>query len=226
MTLVPLMRAAHPKPTTERKAAESTHMRLLGELNHRVKNSLATIQSIANLTLRRYDTPAAFVPAFSGRVQALSRAHDVLTANTWKGADLATLVHQQLSLEGMRDGRVAFKGPPATLDPQPALALALVLHELGTNARTHGALAVPDGLVRLSWVTDETISPTGLQLLWQEVDGPPVEPPTRRGFGSQFIEHSLRALGGAAEIAFEPSGVKCAIKVPLTSAEPRKVGAI
>lgn len=207
--------AAVAHDITERKTAEETQRLLLGELNHRVKNTLATVQSIANQTLRRAETPAAFATAFSGRIQALARAHDVLTASTWQGADLATLVREQLLIGAAHESRCSCSGPQTTLEAQPALVLALMLHELGTNARKYGALSTPLGRVVVKWAQDRSVTPPLMRLSWQEVGGPPVNPPRRRGFGSLLIEQSIRTCGGAAEIRFEPHGVRCEVAVPL-----------
>ena len=199
---------------TERKAAERTQKMLLGELSHRVKNTLAAVQSIANHTLRNVPEPAEFAATFSGRVQAMARAHDVLTQRAWQGADVATLISEQLLIGSESSGRVLCAGPDIMLDAQAALVLALMLHELGTNARKHGALKSPQGKVLLEWKLGER-APETLQLTWRETDGPRVTSPSRRGFGSQLIEHSLSTIGGSAAIHFEPAGVRCEMIVPL-----------
>lgn len=203
---------------TERKAEEKTRQLLLGELNHRVKNTLAMVQSIASQTLRRVRTLDEFGPSFSGRLSALSTAHNMLTATSWRGATVASLVREQLELGGAAAERYRCEGPEVWLAPQPAVRLALVLHELGTNARKHGALSVPGGRVDLAWQIRDCGPLPIILLLWREVDGPPVSPPARRGFGSLLIEQSLRADGGIVDMRFEPDGLRCKVQVPLRHA--------
>lgn len=213
--------AAVAHDITRRKAEERTRQLLLGELNHRVKNTLAIVQSIAGQTLRRAASLAEFDAGFSGRLRALSTAHNVLTETAWRGASLNSLIRDQLALGGASVERYSSRGPEVWLDPQPAVRLALVLHELGTNARKYGALSVPEGRVDLTWEVEDT-SPNPhaplLRLSWREVDGPRIAPPGRRGFGSLLIEQSLRADGGRADMRFEPEGLRCDFEVPLRHA--------
>jgi PAS domain S-box-containing protein len=140
------------RDVTKRKEVERLQSLLIGELSHRVKNTLATVQSIANQTVRLAKSPSDFVSSFDGRLQALARAHTLLTHTTWQGADLLALVRDQLLLEGSDDTRVEYGGPSVMLDPQASLHVALVLHELATNARKYGALSAPDGRVSVAWV--------------------------------------------------------------------------
>jgi PAS domain S-box-containing protein len=205
---------------TERKAGEKIRQLLLGELNHRVKNALAMVQSIASQTLRRARSLDEFGPSFSGRLSALSTAHDILTATAWRGATLGSLVRDQLELGGASSERYTCDGPEVWLAPQPAVRLALILHELGTNARKYGALSVPEGRVKLEWAIGEAEPTPVISLSWREVDGPPVSPPSRRGFGSLLIEQSLRADGGCADMRFEPAGLLCEVRVPLREGAP------
>ncbi|OAS25836.1 sensor histidine kinase [Methylobacterium platani] len=205
---------------TERKRAEE-HLRLLvHELNHRVKNTLATVQSIAMQSLRGLDGAAAAAAkaAFEARLIALARVHDVLTRESWEGAELAEVVKDALApLEGPRGGtdappRFVVDGPALRLPPRIALSIAMALHELATNAVKYGALSVPAGQVLLSWSTAEG----RLTLRWQERGGPLVVPPTRTGFGSRLIERSLaRELDGTVSLSFPPEGVVCTIVAPL-----------
>ena len=213
--------AAVAHDITQRKAEERTRQLLLGELNHRVKNTLAIVQSIASQTLRRAATLGDFDVAFSGRLRALSTAHNVLTETAWRGASLNSLIRDQLALGGASVERYSSAGPEVWLDPQPAVRLALVLHELGTNARKYGALSVPEGRVDLVWAIEESSPAPLLRLHWREVDGPRIAPPGRRGFGSLLIEQSLRPDGGRADMRFEPEGLLCTFEVPLRrAAEP------
>jgi PAS domain S-box-containing protein len=199
---------------TERKRTEETRQLLLNELSHRVKNTLATVQSIARQTLHRAKSPAEFVSTFSGRVQALARAHTLLTQNTWLGAEIAELVRDQLQLGGAEDQRISCTGPRATLDPQAALHLALVLHELGTNARKYGSLSVPQGRLSINW-TIKTNGRRNIVLEWKERDGPQAHAPSEHGFGTILIEQSLQADGGTASIDYGAGGLNCLIKLPL-----------
>ncbi|WP_368744755.1 PAS domain S-box protein [Desertibaculum subflavum] len=206
------------RDVTERKRAEELQQLLISELNHRVKNTLATVQSMASQTVRRAATPGDFVASFSGRLQSLARTHDLLTQSAWNGADLGSLARDQLVLGGPESGRIAFGGPQVLLEPQAALHLALVLHELGTNARKHGALSRPDGRVALHWDVRTTGSGGGkeLRLHWQESGGPPVSVPSSHGFGTTLIEKSLSAHGGGATLHYRAEGVACDIALPLT----------
>ena len=189
-----------------RRRAEQTQQLLIGELNHRVKNTLATVQSIANRTVRTAANPAAFAETFSGRIQALSRAHALMTRSSWDGATLHDLLRDQVLL-GNPDSRITFRGPDVLLEPQTALHFAMVLHELGTNARKHGALEKPDGTVSVTWA----VSPDRrfLDLRWTELGGTPCTSTARRGFGRMFLEQSLpppgyaRMRDGATGIAWE-----------------------
>jgi PAS domain S-box-containing protein len=205
---------------TERQRAEDMQRLLLAELDHRVKNALATVQAIAMQTLNAKMEPAAFVEAFSGRIQALGRAHGLLSRSGWRGADLAMLVNEQLML-GLSgaDSRISARGPHIMIEPQAALHLGLVLHELGSNARKYGCLSNPEGRLATEWwMNGDSGAPT-LRLRWSESDGPPVTAPKMRGFGAILIERSLRyALGGEAKLDFAPGRVTCNICLPMAKA--------
>ena len=205
---------------TERKKAE-LHLRLLvNELNHRVKNSLATIQAIAAQTFHAARSLPQAQEAFSARIVALAEAHDLLTRENWEGADLTDLLARLEVLHGGplhgEVGRFVFAGPPVRLSPRMALSLSMALHELATNAVKYGALSVPTGQVRIAWsVVPGPVHPR-LTLTWTESGGPPVSPPTRRGFGSRLIERGLASeLSGEAHIDFLPDGVVCRISAGL-----------
>ncbi len=210
--------AAIAHDITERKAQEKTRQLLLDELNHRVKNTLAMVQSIARLTLRQAKSPEDFAASFTGRIQALAGAHDVLTASSWHGADLASLVSDQLILGDTSDGRYRCSGPAIRLDPQTAVGLSLVLHELGTNANKYGSLSVPGGHVDLTWDLEE--AGKVLKLCWREKDGPTIAKPSRRGFGAFIIEQSLSSLDGLAEVRYPPTGIICDMRLPIKA--PKK----
>jgi len=209
---------------TERKRTEELQRLLLGELNHRVKNTLATVQSIANQTVRRARHPGDFLSSFSGRIQALAQAHDLLTRNSWQGADIAPLVREQLLVGGAGDDRIALSGPSVMLDPQAAVHLAMVLHELGTNARKYGSLSAPKGRLSVAWSV-ETHGGRDLLLQWKESGGPAVTAPAARGFGTTLIEKSLAAHEGSARIHYLADGVTCDIRLPLPETIPSSVAA-
>jgi two-component sensor histidine kinase/CheY-like chemotaxis protein len=206
---------------TERRRTEALQRLLMDELNHRVKNTLATVQAIANQTLRRAKDPADFAASLNGRVQALARAHTLLTETSWQGAELTGIVRDQLLLTGGADERISYGGPSLVLEPQAALHLAMVLHELATNARKYGALSVPGGSLLVTWALggDER---RDLILKWLESGGPKVNTPASRGYGTTLIEQSLRAHGGTANITYAETGLTCEIRLPRP--EPRHAG--
>ncbi|MEZ5960354.1 MAG: PAS domain S-box protein [Hyphomonadaceae bacterium] len=198
---------------SDRKRAEQTQRLLIDELNHRIKNTLATVQAIATQTLRRATTPSDFVEGFNGRIKALARAHGLLTGSSFQGAEITDLVREQLLLGG-EGHRISWAGPAVMLEAQPALHLALVLHELGTNARKHGALSAPAGRVSVSWQV-QAHNGRNLHLIWREAGGPAVHAPTSQGFGSVLIENSLRAHNGEVVVTYAETGLVCEISLPL-----------
>ncbi len=205
---------------TERKSQERMRQLLMGELNHRVKNTLAMVQSIARFTERKSTSLEDFSISFGGRINALASAHNILTATSWQSVDLRSLLSDQLLLNEEERG-YTYSGASAKdvkLEPQVAISLALVLHELGTNAQKYGAWSVNGGHVRLTWETSD--SGNALKLRWQETGGPKVSPPLRRGFGSFIIEESLTGVEGRTAIRFEPEGLVCDIELPLGKEEP------
>ncbi|MCB5176630.1 sensor histidine kinase [Microvirga lenta] len=174
---------------TERKRGEERQRLLTNELNHRVKNTLATVQAIVSQTLRSSPSKDDAQIAVEQRLKALARAHDVLTREHWQGAGLHDIV---------------------------ALAIAMALQELATNATKYGALSSAEGEVHLTWSVTETSGAPRLQLQWEERGGPPVSPPLTRGFGTRLIERSLaHDLDGSADIDFAPTGVVCRFEAPL-----------
>jgi PAS domain S-box-containing protein len=189
------------------RAAERQRV-LLDELNHRVKNTLATVQSIAGQTLRSTPDPAAFREAFEARLMALSTVHELLTATRWDGADLATVIAAETRPFG--EGRISLSGPDVHLSAQQALNIALIVHELATNAAKYGALSLPDGRVEASWTFGKPQDGgRPLRLTWTERGGPPVQPPGREGFGSRLIDRTAsHELGGVARREFTPQGLE------------------
>ncbi|WP_349372100.1 HWE histidine kinase domain-containing protein [Salinarimonas sp.] len=198
------------------------HQRLLmDELNHRVKNTLATIQAIAGQSFRGAADPADEREAFTARLLALAGAHDVLTIESWEGADLDEIVRVALRPFSPDSGaRIRIEGPQVRLSPRAAVAIALALHELATNAAKYGALSAEDGKVAVVWSVSGAGEAERLHLRWEERDGPRVVPPERRGFGSRLIETGLAAeLQGTAELRYEPTGVECVVDAPLRAAQ-------
>lgn len=202
---------------TERKKAEELRHLLIRELNHRVKNTLGTVQSIANQTARIAQTPAAFSASFGERIQTIAQTHDLLAQHSWQGADLLTILRSRLLLSPSEAERVRFSGPEVFLEPQPALHLALVLHELSTNARKYGSLSVPDGTLSVAW-SAQTKERRMIHLRWEERGGPAVSQPSSRGFGTTLITRTLAAHNGAVLLQYEPAGLICEIELPLGEA--------
>ena len=196
-----------------RKHAEQTRQLLLGELNHRVKNTLASVQAIARQTLSSTTDPLDFATRFSGRIESLAGAHSLLTEATWQGADLRKLIEDQLSQWAADEIKFTARGPAVLLTPQVTLHLALMLHELGTNSAKYGALSAAAGRVKLSWTVDAGM----LHLQWVERGGPAVSAPTRRGFGTLLIAQSAKGEGGDAQMICEAEGVSWKIMLPLSS---------
>jgi PAS domain S-box-containing protein len=213
---------------TARKQVESEQQHyqgqlrlLINELNHRVKNTLATVQSMASQTLKNEPHPAVAFEKFESRLMGLSQVHDVLTRESWHGAGLRDVAERALApfaeatLNG-NGGRLSIDGPPVWLAPGGALTMALIFHELATNALKYGALSNADGRVALRWTYDA--GSRDLALAWTESGGPPTAPPTRRGFGSRLIERSLRGeLKGAATMDYRPEGLVCAMRARLSN---------
>jgi PAS domain S-box-containing protein len=205
--------------TAEKKAQE--HQRLLiNELNHRVKNTLATVQSIAKQTLRNAPSMQEARDALESRLLALSRAHDVLTQENWEGADLYDIVAQAVApYSSPGEDRLHLKGSEVRLPPRMALAIAMAFQELATNAVKYGALSNTAGEVRIEWDLHEGAGERRLHLMWAESGGPSVREPSRRGFGTRLIERSLaQDLGGQVKVRFEPSGLVCTVDAPLHDA--------
>jgi PAS domain S-box-containing protein len=197
---------------TERKQAENRQRLLIDELNHRVKNTLATVQSLAAQTARHADSLEDFSSRFEARLLALSRAHDLLTRRHWEGASLGSLIQEILTATtGNAGPKVEVDGPIVDLDARTALSLTMVLNELATNAIKYGALSSEVGKLSVTWGLEEVSGVLPRLLLeWRERGGPPVSPPARRGVGTRLMERAVeRDLGGHFDFAFEPSGVVC-----------------
>jgi PAS domain S-box-containing protein len=201
------------RDVTEKKRVEAIQRVLIEELNHRVKNTLAMTQAIASQSLRHARSASDFVESFTGRVQALAKAHSLLTDRKLEGAELTELVREQVTL-GVADERVICSGPMVILGAQPAIHLALVLHELATNARKYGGLSVPQGRLSVKWEVHSSGSRT-LLLDWTESGGPQVSAPLTAGFGTTLIERTLQTHGGEATVRYGVTGVTCKLRLPL-----------
>jgi two-component sensor histidine kinase len=197
--------------------AEADRELLIHELNHRVKNTLSMVQSIVTRSLRGTPDGGDARAAIEARLMALSRAHNVLSERFWQGAGLMETVASVLEAHQLAEpGRIAVTGPDIALKPQSALALAMIVNELATNAIKYGALSVAGGGVALSWELGRSGGDPACRMQWKEHGGPPIGPPARKGFGSTLIERSVRdQLDGTITMEFAASGLVCIMQFPL-----------
>jgi PAS domain S-box-containing protein len=195
---------------TDRKKAEERQGLLAREVDHRAKNALALVQAIVRMT--RANSIDAYIAAVEGRIKALSRVHTVLSQSRWEGADLAGLVAEELAPYRTSDqDQVQASGPRIVLQPAAAQTLALVLHELVTNAAKYGALSTLSGKVKLVWA----LQGGNIEFTWTEIDGPPASKPAVLGFGTRIVLASIeRQLGGRVEFDWQPRGLTCTFSVP------------
>ncbi|HEX8262390.1 MAG TPA: HWE histidine kinase domain-containing protein [Allosphingosinicella sp.] len=200
----------------ERRRTEE-HLRLLvNELNHRVKNTLAIVQSIAMQTLRGDGVGEKARRAFESRLAALAAAHDLLTTENWESASLRQVIEKAGLGCGAPADRLRVSGPELRVQPRAAVSLAMAVHELCTNAVKYGALSSDRGKVAVEWEVVGAGDSSRLRLRWRETGGPRVTPPETRGFGTRMIERALAVeLGGSARIEFLPEGVCCTVEAPL-----------
>ena len=206
---------------TERKRAEERQRLLLNELNHRVKNTLATVQSIATQTLRNTQDTKTFRDSFEARLLALSQTHNLLTEQNWESASLREIVDAELEAFAGRERLDFDYARDLRLNPKATVAIGMAVHELATNAAKYGALSTPEGRVTVAWSVDPPQAPTRLLLTWTERDGPSVTPPTRRGFGARLLERGLAGeLSGVVRLAYDQSGLVCAMTLTLAALEP------
>lgn len=195
---------------TEARAVERRQKLMINELNHRVKNTLTTVQSLVHHTLRNADVPLGLQETLIERLLALSAAHDVLTREHWSGAPLADIVQETLK-PYLADGRIHIQGPDARVPTNVAVALSMALHELAVNALKHGALSTSTGQVRLNW----SLIDRALLLEWRETGGPPVLAPKRQGLGTRLLRRGLTDdLGAPAELIFAREGLVCRLHAP------------
>ena len=207
---------------TRQKQEQAQSTMMIDELNHRVKNTLATVQSIVWQALRRGSDPKVIRESIESRLFALSRSHDLLTRENWEGAGLLDLVNETMepTMEpfGVANGRTerfVITGKNIRLPPNVTLALGIAFHELATNAVKYGAFSNAAGSILLAWTIEPTPEGDRLILRWQEKDGPPVTPPTQKGFGSRVIERGLaHELEGTVKLDYRLDGVVCTINIP------------
>lgn len=211
-----LYRAAQAE-IAERRRVEEQQKLLLAELDHRVKNTLAIVQSIAGQSVRHATSPEQFRAGFEARLMALSAAHNLLTAGNWESASLREIAEQVL--RPYRADRAAAcrieADEDVRIEPKTAVALVMAFHELATNAAKYGSLSEHGGEIRLSWHRLAT-SPARVAVSWTESGGPTVTPPQRRGFGSRLIDRLSRETGSPVRVEFEPSGLRCTFELPLS----------
>jgi PAS domain S-box-containing protein len=203
---------------TRNRLADEQRILLLNELNHRINNTLVTVQSLVEQTLRASDADRRIREDLTARLMALADAHKLLVDQNWAGADMRAIVEKALlPYETSDKRRLRTDGPDIRLSPQQAVTMALVLHEMTTNAVKYGALSTPDGYVETAWnLHYDEEGARHMTFLWEEKGGPAVAPPQRRGFGTRLIARSLGDdMGGRAEIEYAPQGVRCSVHLPL-----------
>ena len=209
-----LHKAAHQEIEQRRRAEEANEL-LLHELKHRVKNTLATVQSVAMQTFRQ--APSAEKKTFNARLLALSEAHDLLTQRDWELVDVTHIIQRAVSpFAAQADRRFEISGPEVKISADRALQLAMVLHELATNGLKYGALSNLTGTVKIAWERQNEGDTDYLKIIWIETGGPQVSPPDRQGFGSRMISRALRGEGCGAELDFRPEGLCVRLGFTLT----------
>ena len=202
---------------TRRRVEEEQRQTLMAELDHRVKNVLATCQALALQTAKRTTSLEAFLTNFGGRLKAMGSANELLTAARWRGAAIDHLAAAELG--ALAPGQTDWEGPELFLTPRAANALSLALHELAANALKYGALSVETGRVNLRWAS---LVDGGFEVTWTESGGPPVSAPTRKGFGSTLIDGvTNRELNGETSIDYRPAGVVVRLRAGPAAVAPR-----
>lgn len=205
---------------TERRRVDLQQKELLNELNHRVKNTLATVQLLAGLTIQKCGMPREVQNDFEGRLIALSRAHDQVTRGRWEPVDLHAII--QTAIEPYcvvkPPATLQIRGESISVGPQASVTLAMIFHELASNAAKYGALSSSQGCLSVSWSVANGVRAPTLIINWQESGGPPVSKPGQLGFGSRLVEHGIvRQFKGAARLDYDPSGLRCTMEIPLPS---------
>ena len=208
--------------TTRHKLAQQNAAMLIDELNHRVKNTLATVQSIVVQAVRNSSDPQVVRESIETRIAALSRSHDLLGREKWEGAGLRDLVREALAPFSVTEGRAerfTIEGANIRLSPKAALSLGIAFNELATNAVKYGAFSNEGGTISINWTLDMEPDGRWLCLHWREKNGPRVTPPSRRGFGSRVLEQGLaHELNGKVSLNYAPGGIVCTIHVPAPQA--------
>lgn len=202
---------------TEHKRIEEHQRLLIDELNHRVKNTLSIVQSVARQSFKADSAPMVSLEAFEGRLQALARAHGLPAKESWETVPLIDLVRDAVAACSPEPGRIGISGPALRIAPQAAVSLSIAFHELATNAVKYGSLSNDTGRIMIEWQIAGSDMPL-LHFGWREDGGPPVTLPTRRGFGKVMLERALvRELGGKVQLEFPPSGAIFQIEAPLAA---------
>jgi two-component system CheB/CheR fusion protein len=204
---------------SEHKQAEEHQQMLLDELQHRVKNILATVHSLVIRMAKTTRSVGAFLDAFVSRIAAMSRVHDLLVESSWRGASLKSLAAAALEpYMSTEAANVRLSGPDITLAADTAATMGMVLNELATNAAKYGALSTPGGKVDVAWETLRNDDLPRVHLNWTERDGPAVDPGSASGFGTSFITRSVEyELNGTAALELAPTGLRCTIEFPLAT---------
>ena len=199
---------------TERKHWEQRQQLLLGELTHRVRNTLTVVQAIAHQTLKTSESNKEFVELFDGRLVALGNAHGLLVESQWRGASLAALARRTLEPYILKQpDKLRLAGPAVILPADIATPFALVLHELATNAARYGSLSDENGTINLRWTLNALNGPPLLTVVWEELGGPTVQTPKQQGFGSSLIASGIP--GAKVEHKFQPRGLVCKIELSM-----------
>ena len=200
----------------EREAADKLQKLILGEMHHRIKNTLATVSAIVSQSLRTATSIEHGKDAIEGRLIALGRAHDLLMQVSWANASLVNTIRGATEpYDGQSAGRFSIDGPDIGITSGAVIALAMTFNELCTNTTKFGALSVPTGHVKIAWTIDSETQ--HLRLTWTEKDGPAVQAPTRRSFGTRMMGLLGRQLNGEVQLAYQPTGFVYTLDVPLTS---------
>lgn len=222
VSLIEMVLRRSDEAARQREHAHAREQLLMAELDHRVKNTLANIQALVKQSSRNADSLQDFVQGLEARIAAMAKAHSLLTISRWQSVAIRALVEEELRHYETTERTFKLDGPEFQLTPKAALALSLAIHELATNAVKYGALSWSQGIVSIAW---RQLEHGGVEFRWQESGGPPVQAPTRRGFGSTLIERALTMeTGGQSKITFHPDGVQCEVILPASAfTQPTKM---
>ena len=210
---------------TDQKASRERQAIVVRELHHRVKNSLSTVQSVINFTLKTSPDMAAFRDGISARIASLARSHALLTNDQWRGILLREVISSELA--AYDDGsRISLSGPSVYLPSELAVSFAMAIHELTTNAAKHGPLSTRDGAVTIDWSIDREDEVDMLEIVWQESGGPPIlDEPTRKGFGTTLLQRLLTMqIGGTVVSTLPRDGARVVIRAPMMDVSPSPMG--